>query len=146
MSVELLNNSDLAYFEEKKYFWKNQNTLIMKESPVLSKSFAFSIKAIDLYKSLIEAREYDLARQFFKSSTSICANINEASAAFSYKDFAYKMSIASKEARESLYWIEIIEAGRFIDKDLSLLKKQNLELINILTAIVKTCHNKLNKK
>ena len=74
----------------------------MKESPIFSKSFAFSIKAIELYKSLIELREYDLARQFFKSATSICANVNEASAAFSYNDFAYKMSIASKEARESL--------------------------------------------
>ena len=118
----------------------------MKENPILSKSFAFSLDSINLYKTLINTREFDLARQFFRSSTSICANVNEASAAFSYKDFTHKMSIASKEARESLYWIELIEAGGFTENDLTQLKIQNKELVNIITAIVKTCNEKIKNK
>ena len=118
----------------------------MKDNPILSKTFSFSISAIRLYKSLIVSKEYDLARQFFKSATSICANVNEASAAISYKDFASKMSIASKEARESLYWLKIIEVGNFVNENLDDLKKENEQIINIITAIVKTCQRKLKEK
>jgi four helix bundle protein len=118
----------------------------MKENPILFKSFAFSLQAIKLYKSLISSKEYDLAKQFFKSSTSICANVNEATAAISYKDFTSKMSIASKEARESLYWLKIIEAGRFTSENIEDIIKENEEIVNIITAIVKTCQEKIKQK
>jgi four helix bundle protein len=49
------------------------------------------------------------------------------------------MSIASKEARESLYWIEIIESTGFTNLNCNELKLEIEELIRLLTAIVKTC-------
>jgi four helix bundle protein len=67
-------------------------------------SFDFSLRIIYLYKILVEKREYILSKQLLKSGTSIGANIEEASAAQSRKDFISKMSIASKEARETRYW------------------------------------------
>lgn len=49
------------------------------------------------------------------------------------------MSIASKEARELLYWIELIESFGFTSFNCELLKSENEEIIKILTSIVKTC-------
>ncbi len=114
----------------------------MKESIVKNKSFEFALKVIDFYKELIAKNEYVLSRQLLKSSTSIGANIEEALAGQSKRDFTAKMSIASKEARESLYWIKLIEYSQFISKDVKELKELNTELIKMLTAIVKTSQTK----
>lgn len=83
----------------------------MKTNLIKEKSFGFSLKAIDLYKNLILHKEFILSKQFLRSATSIGANVNEATAAISLKDFTAKMSIASKEAREALYWINLLEAS-----------------------------------
>ena len=49
-----------------------------------------------------------LSKQLIRSGTSIGANIEEAIAAQSKKDFLSKMSIALKEARETHYWLRVI--------------------------------------
>ena len=86
-----------------------------------------------------------MSKQFFRSATSIGANVEEASAGFSKKDFAAKMSIASKEARETLYWIKLNEAGEFAENyDFLLLKNECERLIRILTSIVKTSQININ--
>ena len=94
--------------------------------------------AIDLYKLLLARNEYVLSKQFIKSATSIGANVEEAIAGYSKKDFSAKMSIASKEARECFYWIRLLEAGQFIDFDFTSIKAENERIIRILTSIVKT--------
>ena len=71
----------------------------MKQNLIKEKSFEFALQAIELYKLLLKENEYVLSKQFLRSATSIGANIEEATAAYSTKDFAAKMSIASKEAR-----------------------------------------------
>lgn len=75
----------------------------MKTNIIQEKSFSFAVKAIKIYKLLQENREFILSKQFLRSATSIGANVEEALAAISRKDFAAKMSISSKEARETLY-------------------------------------------
>ena len=76
------------------------------DNPVLDKSFQFSVRIVKLYKYLVaEHKEYVLSKQLLRSGTSIGANVNEAQAAQSKADFIAKMSIASKEARETQYWI-----------------------------------------
>jgi len=89
----------------------------MKENIIKAKSFAFALSANDLYKLLLADHEYILSKQFFKSATSIGANVEEAIAGYSRKDFSAKMSISSKEAREVLYRIRLIEAGNFVEYD-----------------------------
>ena len=66
------------------------------------------------------------------------ANVREAGAGYSKKDFSAKMSIASKEARETLYWIQLIESSNFISYNFSNVKNECESIIRILTAIVKT--------
>jgi four helix bundle protein len=76
-----------------------------------------------------------------RSGTSIGANINEAQAGQSKNDFIAKMSIASKEARESKYWIKLLIKTGYLDAvdghTKSLLNKIE-EIVKLLTSIVKT--------
>lgn len=118
----------------------------MKESIVKDKSFEFALAVIELYKQMKAQNEFVLSRQLLKSGTSIGANIEEALAGQSHRDFTAKMSISSKEARESLYWIRLIEKSHIADvKGLNNLKEKNSELIRMLTAIVKTAQKKPTK-
>ncbi|MBT5492595.1 four helix bundle protein, partial [bacterium] len=81
----------------------------MKDNIILGKSFDFAIRIVKLYKYLCdEKREYILSKQLLRCGTSIGANINEGQAGQSKADFIAKMSIASKEARESKYWIDLL--------------------------------------
>ena len=111
----------------------------MKNNLISTKSFDFAIQSINIYKLLLTKNEYILSKQFLRSSTSIGANVQEGLGGYSKKDFAAKMSIASKEARETLYWIKLLEASNFIEFDFSNIKNECESLIRILTSIVKTC-------
>ena len=116
----------------------------MKESVIKTKSFNFALSIIDLYKLLNDKKEYVLSKQILRSGTSIGANIEEASAAQTKKDFVYKMSISSKETRETLYWLKLIQYSEIIpDANFDKLYEDVEELIKILTAIVKTTQTNL---
>ena len=108
------------------------------KGPVYKKSFEFALTIVDLHRRLNELKLYDLSRQILRSGTSIGANINEAGAAVSRKDFINKMSIASKEARESLFWLKLFQESKEISIDVTEEYKKCLELVKLLTAIVKT--------
>ena len=64
--------------------------------------------------------------------------MEEAIAGFPKKDFTAKMSIYSKEARETRYWLRPIERSQNVEIDVSLELKEIESIINILTKIVKT--------
>ena len=112
-----------------------------KENIIVTKSFDFALAIIDLYKKMAEQKEFVLSKQLLRSGTSIGANIQEATAAISKKDFTAKMSIASKEARETKYWLQLLDRSKLVDLDFSKLNEEADQLINILTAIVKTSQN-----
>ena len=81
----------------------------MSKSIIRNKSFEFSIKIIKLYKELLSEKEYVISRQLLKSSTSIGANVEEALAGQTKRDFIAKMAISSKEARETRYWLRLLK-------------------------------------
>ncbi len=72
------------------------------------------------------------------------ANVEEATAAQSKKDFIAKMSIALKEARETNYWLRLLKRTGFIKKDN--LIKESSELMNILGAIIRTARKNLKSE
>lgn len=118
----------------------------MKENNIiLTKSFDFALRIVDLYKQLKNNNEYVISKQLLRCGTSIGANVEEATAGQSKKDFITKMAIASKEARETKYWLRIIKESKIIDKDLKNYLSEVEELIRILTSIVKTSQENLNK-
>ena len=79
-----------------------------------------------------------LSRQLLRSGTSIGANVEEASVGQSRRDFVAKMAIASKEARETRYWLRLLQESHLVDVDVSCELGQVDELIRILTSIVKS--------
>ena len=109
------------------------------KSIIKDKTYAFALDVITLYKKLTEKNEYVISRQLLKSGTSIGANVEEALAGQSRADFLSKMSIASKEARETNYWLRLLRDSNLIScvpiEDL-LLKSE--EISKMLTSIVKT--------
>jgi four helix bundle protein len=110
----------------------------MAESIIQKKSFEFALEIIQLYRKLQEEREYVISKQLLRYGTSIGANVEEASAGQSRKDFLAKMSIASKEARETQYWLRLLQASQIVNVDVSQQLTHVDELIRILTSIVKT--------
>ncbi|MGZ4054555.1 MAG: four helix bundle protein [Bacteroidia bacterium] len=73
-----------------------------------------------------------------RSGTSIGANIEEAIGSISKREFTAKMGISLKEARESKYWLRLLDKSQMINYNYSKELKEIEEIVNILTAIVKT--------
>ena len=122
----------------------------MKDNIILNKSFDFAVRVVKLYKFLCdEKKEYILSKQLLRSGTSIGANINEAQAGQSKADFIAKMSIASKEARESKYWIDLLIKTEYLninDSHVQSIQNDIEEIIKLLTSIVKSSQgNKIGK-
>lgn len=117
----------------------------MKESLVQKKSFEFSLKVISLFRELKKEKEFIISNQLLRSGTSIGANIEEASAAQSKRDFIAKMSISSKEARETKYWLRLLKESQLTKIDVKSLLLDIEELIRILTSIVKTSQKNLTQ-
>ncbi len=117
-----------------------------QENIILDKAFSFSVRIVKLYKYLKdEKKEYILSKQLLRCGTSIGANINEAQAGQSTNDFIAKMSIASKEARETKYWIDLLIATDYLnvsDKHTKSLVNETEEIIKLLTSIIKTSQRK----
>jgi four helix bundle protein len=116
-----------------------------KDNIVLNKSFDFALEIIELYKILKSKNEFVISKQLLRSGTSIGANVEEANAAQSKKDFATKMSIASKEARETRYWLRLLNKTKLVEYDYKNYLNKIDELIRIITAIVKTAQSNLSK-
>ena len=111
----------------------------MKENVIAKKSFAFSVRTVNLYRYLSEQKkEYVISKQIYKSGTSIGTNIAEAQRAQSTADFVAKMKIALKEANETQYWLQLLhETGYISDKEFESVHDDLLEILKILTAICK---------
>ncbi len=120
----------------------------MAESLIKDKSYCFALEIIGLYKVLLKQNEFVLSKQLLKSGTSIGANVEEALAGQSRADFLSKMSIASKEARETNYWLRLLKDSGIISKtEIEPLLAESESIANILTSIVKTtAQNKNNSK
>lgn len=107
----------------------------LNESPIRIKSFAFACDIVKYCDILKANRDFELASQLLKSGTSIGANTREAQRGVSTKDFKNKFGIALKEADETKFWLEILEAtGREVPSDMM---NKCEELIRILVAIIK---------
>ena len=120
----------------------------MKPNIIADKSKAFALKTIQLHNYLVnEKKEYVMSRQILKSGTSIGANIRESKNAQSLLDFINKLSIALKEADETAYWLELLTESKTIEQNISssLFSELN-EIISLLTSIIKTTKNNINKK
>ena len=110
-----------------------------KQNIIVSKSYAFSLKIIDLYKFLIDKKEYVMSKQILRSGTSIGANVHEAVASESKRDFIHKLGMAFKESGETSYWLNLLKDSMFIPLEkFSELIEDCTELTRILNSIILT--------
>ena len=116
----------------------------MKDNILLDKSFAFAVRTVIAYKFLIEEKkEFVLSKQFLRSGTSIGANAEEAVGGQSRPDFLSKLSIAYKEARETKYWVRLLQATDYFEKQQAESLLNDLEeLLKIIGKIQITTKNK----
>lgn len=115
----------------------------MTKSIIKQKSYDFALQVIKLCTRLKAKKHYEIASQLLRSGTGIGANVEEALAGQSRKDFSAKMCIASKEARETNYWLRLIKDSEIFDKQRTQkLIEESEELIKILSSIVKTVNDK----
>jgi len=100
------------------------------------RTFAFAKRVCEFVKRLSKTiGNVEDSRQLVRSSGSVGANYIEANESFSKKDFVLRIKICRKEAKESRYWLRLIEA-----MEESLASERELlaqELMNIFGAIVR---------
>lgn len=106
-----------------------------KGNIIVDKSFSFACEIVLFCKELRKEHEFEIASQLIKCGTSIGANVRESQRGVSTKNFKNKLGIALKEAEETDYWLDIIEATTF--KIPNNLQDKCQELIKLLVAIIK---------
>ena len=113
---------------------KRENVIVRK-----TETFADRIIKMCKYLSRKKSGDKDMIRQIYRSGTSIGANTAESQYAQSRADFLTKLTIALKEANETLYWIgRLYKGGNLSDKEYESIKTDNEEIIKILTSITAT--------
>lgn len=112
------------------------------------RTIAFSLRMINLFRAI----ENDsvgriIGKQLLRSATSVGANVHEAQGAQSKADFIAKMSIAHKEARETLYWLRLIQEAELLPSSrLTDLNQETHQIIKILGSILLTAKQRLKEE
>ena len=116
------------------------------DNVVQAKSYQFAVRVIRLYQHLSETkREFVLSKQLLRSGTSIGANVEEAIGGQSRADFAGKLAIAYKEARETSYWLRLLKDTDYLtETEFNSIHADTEELCRILGSIQKTTKNTPN--
>jgi len=110
----------------------------MKDNLIANKTFDFSLMIIKLFIQLKNENEFIISKQLIRCGTSIGANIEEAIAAQSKKDFINKLSIANKEARETKYWLRLLDKSDLTKIEVVEYLEEIEHIINIITKIIKS--------
>ena len=112
-----------------------------KQSPrdIQERTFEFAVRVLKLVDRFPKTLSADVVgRQLVRAATSVGANVQEADAAESKKDFAHKIGVARKEVQEARYWLAITNTATLPnDPEVQALHKESDELARILYTIQK---------
>ncbi len=114
---------------------------------IQERTFEFAVGVVKLVNRLPRTvAGVEIGRQVVRSATSVGANVEEADAAESKRDFIHKMSIAHKEVRETRYWLRVIQTALLGDGKVRALIQESDELVRILYTIVKNARQSPHSK
>jgi four helix bundle protein len=106
---------------------------------ICGRSLDYGVRAVRLFRALQEQPDragWTVGRQYLRSATSIGANVAEAQSAETRADFVHKYGIALTEARESLYWLRLMDrSGLLPSHRVGPLIGETEELTAVITAI-----------
>jgi four helix bundle protein len=111
------------------------------------RTLQFGTKALTAVAELPnEPRGWVVAKQLGRAATSIGANVWEADGALTDSDFAYKISVARKEASETEYWLELCKRSELLPAGLHApLAAEADELAKILATIVRKTQDHISQ-
>ena len=115
------------------------------------RTLRYGVHAVRLFRALQDGGDragWIVGKQFLRSATSVGANVAEARAAESTRDFVHKLQVAQKEARESLYWLRLFSEAEVLPVDkLAALTQETDEILRILVTITRnTKRNAASKR
>jgi four helix bundle protein len=107
---------------------------------IKKRTFLFAVRIVQLVGRLPRTvAGIEIGRQLIRAGTSVGSNVEEADGAVSRKDFVNHTRIARKEARESRFWLTLIDAADLLrDPEVSALIQEADELARILSKIANT--------
>ncbi len=87
----------------------------------------------------MDVANFEDAKQLVRSSGSIGANYREANDGLSKKDFIYRIKVCRKEAKETCYWLNLIDPleNRTLETDRKEILQEANELMLILGSILR---------
>jgi len=103
------------------------------------RTFRFACRIVTFCRKLSvgESLQRQIARQLIRSGTSIGANFEEAHGAHSRREFACKLSLVLREARETHYWLRLVVASDLAKPDeVQDVVSEASELVAIFTTAV----------
>ncbi len=108
-----------------------------KKYDLEERTFLFAKACIELINKVKKTlANVEIARQLIRASGSIGANYIEANESLNRKDFFYRIKICRKEAKESGYWIRLMELEEELKKEAVVLIQESIELTKIFGSIV----------
>ena len=121
-----------------------QNGNLKFKTDLKSRSYEYSLAIIAFLDKLSrDASTQIIARQLLRSATSIGANIIEAQASPSRRDFTNFFTHSLKSANESRYWLELLRDSNKAGKDIiEPLLQETKEIANILGSSILTLKGK----
>ncbi|MBI4994634.1 four helix bundle protein [Candidatus Peregrinibacteria bacterium] len=106
---------------------------------LIERSYRFAVTTMRLIDN-VDYRDFSIkiiANQLLRSATSIGANITEAQAASSRKDFANFLQYALKSSNEAKYWLRLFrDSGKTKKEQIDILLKEVTELSNLLASSI----------
>ena len=115
---------------------KKQNS---KHYDLEERTFQFAKRVREFVKALSKtAANIEDSRQLVNASGSVGANYREANEALSKKDFLMRIKICRKEAKESRYWLRLVDVGldKELEKGRKYLENEAVELTHIFGVII----------
>src|SRR5690349_1047104 len=113
-----------------------------KDNKIVQMTFQFALDTIEFSEMLRIEKRFVFADQLLRAGCSIGANVKEAQSAESKADFIHKMKIASKEAEEAEYWLELCDFAKNYPKPGTLL----IDIESILKVLTKIISSSRLKK
>ena len=112
--------------------------VVLDSVDIVQKTFDFSLSLIEFYIYLVRNNELEFAERLLKSGTTIRQSVEQSLLADTKNEFYYKLSIASKDAIETRYWLKEIQMKHIINSCCDTCVDQINEIIKIMLYMTQT--------